>query len=324
MSAVVGRMGRGRALLLGVALVMAGGLYVTGVNPAVSQTAALQAHHVADGPGLDPGAGVWDRARAIDMPLTAQGNTYPLGGGSVSVMDVRALHDGETLFIRMQWDDPSVDDATVRAEDFADAVAVQFPADPSSSVPSVCMGQADQGVNIWQWRADTDAGVPQVAGDLHPDAYVDQYPSTDDLSYPAREVGNVVSGADGPVVTDLVAEGFGTLTEADDQSVLGQGAWDDNQWAVVVARPFASSDDNRPTFAAPGVVDTAFAVWNGAEGDRNGQKSVSSFVRLDISTEELPPAGFDQGNVLAVVVLLAGIVGVVAAWPVLVRRRNGP
>lgn len=317
------RPGWGRGALLVGALAVAAAFYLTGTNLAVSQTTALDARRVGDDPGLDPDAGVWDRAPAVETPMTAQAVAYPFGGGSVPVMDVRALHDGDTLFLRVEWEDDTLDDTTIRAEDFSDGVAVEFPAEGASSVPAVCMGQADAGVNIWQWRADRAGNLPQDAPELHPDAYVDLYPSTDDLYFPARNVGNPQAATDGPAVQNLVAQGFGTLEPAADQPVSGTGRWEDNRWSVVLARPFDAGADTQPTFTTSGEIDVAFAVWNGSEEDRNGQKSVSSFVRLSLADEALPPEPLDETYVLMGLVAVIVAVAVPTIWST-VRQRGTP
>jgi Ethylbenzene dehydrogenase len=156
---------RTRRVVLAGAVLAALTLLVFDANPAVSQTDTLISLRLDDNPGLDPASGAWARATEIRVPLTAQTVTYPFGGGSVPVVAVRALHDADHLYLRVEWTDDTVDDATFRPQDFADAVAVEFPAAAGTSVLAVCMGQADGGVNIWQWRADgEDAAARGIEG----------------------------------------------------------------------------------------------------------------------------------------------------------------
>ena len=84
---------------------------------------------------------------------------------------------------------------------FTDAAAIQFPAEAGSEVPFICMGQADQAVNIWQWRGDQQLppSAPVDGG------YVDLYPFEDDLYYTARQAGNPLSQTDRLPVQNLVA-----------------------------------------------------------------------------------------------------------------------
>lgn len=297
--------GRLRVLTVVLCLAVAGILQVLDANPAVSQATSLVAMRIERAPSLDPGDSAWKRAPAVEVALTAQAVTYPFGGGTIPAVRAQAMHDGDTLFVRVVWDDQTEDTSTVAAEDFADAVAVQFPAIAASSAPAICMGQADGGVNIWQWRADSEQPLPDAAGELHADGYVDLYPSTDDLFFPAREAGNPYARPDGPV-QDLVAAGFGTLSPATERSVTGKGRRGRDEWAVVFARPFASGDQTRPTFDVGTSTDMALAAWNGDADDRNGQKAISSFLQLSLTAEVLPPA--PRGDAL-VLLTMGGTVG---------------
>lgn len=181
---------RRRGLVLVAILAAAGVLQLLGANPAVPQGTSLTALRAVELPDLDPGDATWDRAPRVEVPLTAQNVTYPFGGGSVPAVRVQAMHDREVLLVRVAWTDTTEDASSVRPDEFADAVAVQFPASAGSTAPAICMGQADGGVNIWQWRADSERELPASADDLHEGAYADLYPAVDDLHFPAREAGN--------------------------------------------------------------------------------------------------------------------------------------
>jgi complex iron-sulfur molybdoenzyme family reductase subunit gamma len=117
-------------------------------------------------------------------------------------------------------------------------------------------------------------------------------------------------------VQDLVALGFGTIGPARSQTVEGRGDRHQGNWRVVVARPFAAPDDERPAFDIGTQTDVAFAIWEGSRGDRNGQKSVSQFVRLDVADAQAPTStgtllgvGLAAvGGVLLVALALSGVV----------------
>lgn len=76
---------------------------------------------------------------------------------------------------------------------------------------------------------------------------------------------------------NLVADGFGTLTRADVQDVQASGAYAGGTWTVVFRRPLkAASDDNASLSIKPGAnLPVAFAVWNGANAERDGFKAVT-------------------------------------------------
>lgn len=285
-------MTRGRALVgLFAAALVAAGLMVLDVNPAVPQTVALTALRSPRDPGLDPNSGAWDDAQQVEIPLTAQEVTYPFGGGTVAAVAVKALYHHRSLYLRVEWADDTRDATTDSVTRFADAVAVEFPATAKSSVPSVCMGQGDGGVNVWQWRADRQQRATAWPKGAHPNGYVDEYPLRGKLAYPALDAGNPVARTR-RAAQDLVAQGFGTLAPSSVQTVHAHGVFDESQghgtWSVVFRRPFAKPGSGQPGFAVRDKLDVAFAVWQGQEDERNGKKSVSQFGQLVLSTSSQP------------------------------------
>ncbi len=278
------RLPRPFLMIAALALVLGGAaaMQLLDANPAVSQNQELIAREANSDPGLDPASSVWDGVAGIQLPVSAQPGAYAAGGGSIAAVTVQALHYKEQMFFRVEWDDSTEDAVTTRVQDFSDAVAVEIPARSATSVPSICMGQADQGVNIWQWRADS-AEAEHDPDKLYANAAVDFYPSRDNLWYPARAVGNpyAIPGA-GPA-QDLVAHAFGTIGPASSQDVKASGSYGDGKWAVVFSRGFDGATADQASFSAGDDTDIAFAVWNGSEGDRNGMKSVSQFATLSIS-----------------------------------------
>lgn len=312
------RSGRRRAIaVLGTLLLLAAVLQIAGANPAVSQSTTLVARRAIIGPGLDPGAGVWKQVSAVEVPLTQQATTYPFGGGTVKTVRVRAVHDTNSLYVKLEWDDAARDDSTDSVEKFSDAAAIEFPAGGGSSVPSVCMGQADGGVNIWQWRADSQKGIPGSSADLG-NGKADLEPSLDNpLYFPARNAGNPYALAQG-AVQDLAAQGFGTIAPLADQTVKGKGTYSDGHWEVVFKRSLGSPAKGHTAFAKGSSTDVAFAVWDGANQERNGKKSVSQFVTLQMSESTVAPVS--NGTILTV--SLATPIAVIAVVLLLRRRRN--
>lgn len=290
-------------LLLGVVV----GLF--NIIPVTSQSLVLNVIEAPEPVDIDdPWASVWDAADAQAVPLSAQQVIFPLGGGTVQTLVARALHDGERLYISIEWVDSEIDEGVIGAEDFADAVAVQFPADPSQN-PSFTMGQASNPVNIWQWKAswqaDIDRGFAGTA-DLYPNTYVDVYPGAGDtLNRPAEQVGNPVAQRthESPIEA-LIAEGFGTLTTSDIQNVQGSGEWRDGIWRVVFARDLAAERDDLVEFTLGDTTRMAFAVWEGGADERNGLKSIASWIDLSVGGETSPGdgsssefiGGADKGN----------------------------
>lgn len=297
------------AAVLGISAI----LFVTTTNPAVSQSAGITAFREAAAAGLgDPEAGVWSRVPGTEVPLSAQNTTYPFGGGTIPTAVVRAVQAEDKLFVHVTWSDPTMNDSTDGVYKFTDAGAVQFPAASGSTVPFFCMGQADGGVNIWQWRADTQAGVPEDIEGISENGYVDFYPSTENLWYSARDVGNVMAEETKKPVQNLVAQGFGTLTASDSQPVRGKAVHTDDEWKVVYSRDFVAEGEGQPSFQSGGEFDIAFAAWDGARQQRNGQKSVSQFVTLTIGSEAVPASkAWIMGLLLVGPFLVFGVIAIV-------------
>jgi len=290
-----------RRVALGVlgVLALAGVLQFTNTNPAVSQTLYLTAYESESDPGLDPSSGAWKDALPVNIALTAQAGSYAAGGGTVTTIGAKALHHNDTLYIRVEWDDASKNDSAIRAEDFADGVAIEFPSKTATTVPSICMGQADSGVNIWHWRADSDAGLRDPA-DVYTTSSVDMYPYKDNLFYTAREAGNPYANPELGAVQTLVSRAFGELTTSSIQDTTGHGSWVDGKWAVVFARPYSSQGLEHADFAAGTSTDMAFAVWDGENDERNGMKSTSQFITLAVSGAPLPGEDGMDLNALAI------------------------
>ncbi len=112
--------------------------------------------------------------------------------------------------------------------------------------------------------------------------YVDFGMGKDEGVYnPGRATGNILSDASMRVspIEDLNAEGFSTLTTQANQDVDGEGNWNNNRWAVVFKRALKTDDQNDTQFAS-GKTPVAFAIWNGQNKERNGQKGVTQWHEL--------------------------------------------
>ena len=230
-----------------LALASAVGVGALDVVPVRSQALRLEALEASgEVPLDDPWDAVWDGAPSQEVPLSVQNISPPFGGGTVSALTARALHDGDRLYLLLEWADGEVDDAVNGFEEFSDAAAVQFPSASADGLPSYTMGGPGSPVNIWQWKAVWQADIKQgfaTSQTRYPDTYVDEYQNGDDPLYrTAAYVGNPLAQRehDSPV-ENLVAEGFGTLTHSDVQDVAGSGAWREGQWRALFARDLAPS-----------------------------------------------------------------------------------
>ncbi len=109
----------------------------------------------------DPGASLWKSISPTRIPLKGQDVAPPYGGGAVAAVDVRAIHDGKAAIFLLAWADPTKDAAGAELGSFRDAGAVMFPlvADdpPGPHMGHRYLGDRNAVVNIWRYRADTDA-----------------------------------------------------------------------------------------------------------------------------------------------------------------------
>ncbi len=293
-------MTRSRLLLLTL-LAVAGVLTFFKIPLASSQGVTIAAVKVEGALPLDDVTAVeWQDATAVSIPLSAQIVTKPMfPQANVKAVDVRALYSDDQIAFLVEWEDETADETAVRIQDFADAVAIQFPL--MEGQPFFCMGQQGGNVNIWHWKADWQAGMDgrQDVNDAYPDMYVDGYTFADteagaaapvssytDINYvPAMAADNLfASPTYASPVEDLIAGSFGSLTSqpAEMQNVQGHGAYADGKWRVVFVRDLASPQGEDAQFATGQVYSLAFAAWDGANEERNGQKSTSQWVSLQL------------------------------------------
>jgi DMSO reductase family type II enzyme heme b subunit len=205
-------------------------------------------------------------------------------------LQVAALHDGKSLAVRLTWHDPTRNDEAVRPQDFEDMAAVQlFKGSPE---PFLGMGTADKSVDLWLWRASWRGGTDQVA-DVHtvyPRMYTDAtglYPFPEDKAFlAARAAGNPHADPSRDFTgSSIQAKGFGSTTMRPrvSQLVSAQGAWQNEGWTVVLRRPLEVSADGGLSLKPGDKLAIAFALWDGAARDRNGQKLVSIWHDLQLS-----------------------------------------
>lgn len=332
-------------LSLGLVLALAAALTFLKVPLASSQGVTLSATRVSEAlPVSDPDSALWQQASAVVVPLSAQNVTRPmLSETNAKSVTARALVNDSQLAILVEWADETQDDSMVRVQDFRDAVALQFPL--VEGQPFFCMGQQGGDVNIWHWKADWQADIAarQDMQTVYPDMHVDQYPFADPLAglgagpdtyidpnyLPALASGNLFAAVHASPVEDLIAGGFGSLTAqpADAQNVQGHGAWADGTWRVIFSRDLASGDADDVSFAPGKVYPMAFAAWDGANAERNGQKSTSQWVSLQVGQASSPaPATLEPASVegvlwgiVPVLMVTLFVIGLTVAVSVLLR-----
>lgn len=249
----------------------------------------------------DPASKVWQTIAGEELPLIS---LWQRDSGTDRVL-VQSVTDGTSIAFRLEWQDETKDDQAIYQSKFGDAAAVQFSLNPAND-PFFGMGDTTSIVNVWHWKSwwqtdlDKFVGVNNafrrnaldfypfdVAGGSREELFV----NSDSAKALSRTwnagwgSGNLISSQERKsAVEDLDALGFGTLTSqgAAGQNVFGRGAWNDRRWAVVFTRALASKEPGDVVLNAGSNVPVAFAVWDGALGDRNGQKMVTNWYRLTV------------------------------------------
>ncbi|MFQ5847270.1 MAG: ethylbenzene dehydrogenase-related protein [Candidatus Methylomirabilales bacterium] len=258
---------------------------------------------------LDPMASMWTKVPATQVSL----RTLWTRAKTIDRVAVKSLHNGTQIAILLEWDDAIADQEVLGHQDFRDAVAVQFPVQAPArrgaghGEPSFTMGDKKDPVNIWHWKADWEADLQRYRDiqDRYAGMAVDEYPFNQGvpLGSPSAAQVRVPTSRHDPTylagwgagsllsspnrrssVEDLNAIGFGTLTSQppQDQNVQGRGVWTEGKWRVVMVRNIHSGSKRDAQFSPGQSLPVAFAVWDGTEGDRDGQKAVSTWQRLQI------------------------------------------
>lgn len=218
---------------------------------------------------LSPGAAQWTKIKAVQIQLMPQTITTPNGGSMKTVSVQGAVQNGK-VFFRVSWKD-ATKDQTHTGDKFADGVGLMFPT-AKSAATSPFMGDANNPVMIWQWRADwqnPDAMKKEIA-EAYP-AYADWYPPHEKSFF--EGLGRHPEKGKAAV---YFAKGFGTLTLQPITSVDVNQTYDETKkmYTVVFSRVL-NAQDEKVQFKAGGTVDFNIAVWDGSQKERGARKSVS-------------------------------------------------
>ncbi len=247
-----------------------------GCNPAPPPPTSIASSRAAgEIPSDDPFSAAWQSAQAFRVPLFSLGNR----GIPSPDLGVRSLTDGRTIAFLLEWADSTRDASTVRVEDFRDSIAIQF--FTGTEYPSLAMGSRDSEVTIWQWKADwqeqVDSGKRPGPLNAHPWMIEPGYPMP---AAAALEAGNQIALTRRlSPVEEATAKGPGTVTPKplEDQRVSAKGVWRDGYWYVVVSRRLGPGSG---ISLSNGLTKLAFAIWNGSEGNRSGEKATSTWYAL--------------------------------------------
>ncbi len=246
-------------------------------------------------PSYDTESDLWDEAPVLEIALSSQVVFKPrIFNATVKSLRVRSLNNGKEIAFLLEWEDPTKSDSVLRTGDFADGAAIQHPLSLENEKIWFAMGQPDAVMNIWHWNAEWEEEL-QKSRDMkmvYPAMGWEYYPfKDDDLFYTGRVGGSFFSQPNKQTsVEDLDAAGLQTLTSqpTEQQNVKGRGVWKDGKWKVIFHRHFQTDYEYDVMFELTKKIKKlrpiAFAVWDGDNYERGGQKAVSSFYFLDIAS----------------------------------------
>jgi DMSO reductase family type II enzyme heme b subunit len=157
-----------------------------------------------------------------------------------------------------------------------------------SPEPFLGMGASDRPVDVWLWRAGWKPGADALATlrAAYPHLAVDQYAFQQFKEFlTARAAGNLQADpARAFTGSNIQAKGFGSATMRPkiSQQVSASGSWSKGRWTVVLRRPLQVPAEAGLPLAPGAKLSAAFALWDGAARDRNGQKLVSIWHDLEL------------------------------------------
>lgn len=198
----------------------------------------------------DPDDLIWQRIPVYRTQLFAAppvhqsiGLRFDEGAMQGKHLYFQVARTSDRFYVRLHWKDET-ENRTTAVDKFSDGVAVQFALNGADT--SYMMGTGpEKPVNIWYWRADN------------------------------RNIENLAAG------------GFGSTTLLPAQTVSGDGLFvgervrQDSEWQVVMSRPLKPADKHEVDFTA-GVIPMSFAVWQGNDNERDGNKRVThTWIMLD-------------------------------------------
>lgn len=137
------------------AIFLACALFALGAHASAPEPAGtIRALAVAAATGA-PDDPAWQRAPVAEVALQPAFPGHPsiTGTPRAQRLRVQAVRAGGRVFLKLAWSDPTANDAVRDTAQFADGAAVQFPVNSKPSTTPF-MGDAQQAVNVWHWRAD--------------------------------------------------------------------------------------------------------------------------------------------------------------------------
>ncbi len=204
------------------------------------------------------------------------------GDDSVLEAEVAGYHDGEDVALRIRWPDAKADAPDGELPAYADAVAVQF--SPEAAPRFFGMGPDDRPADIWFWKA-LDLERPDLLKDLR--AYPHRLrewvaqpwgdPPVLRLAYGAAEIADETAA--------VATAGMKRAVEQPPRGtpVAASAQWSAGRWSVVLTRSLRAEEAGEVGLDPGSQVSMTLAVWNGANKDLRGQKSLAVWHELRLA-----------------------------------------
>lgn len=190
----------------------------------------------------DPASPFWAPHPAASFPLAGQVTADPRNfNPSIDMVAVRAVYSEAEVVFHVSWADPTASQPDPKADTFADAIALQFPAKlpEGTERPPVLMGDGSNPVYLLRWTSD--GGVDEAT-------------------------------ASGP--------GKLSPRSGDAIGAKGKAVFADGQYRAVIRRPRAAKDPHALAFPAGRFLSVAFMAWDGDRGETGSKMSFSSWYYL--------------------------------------------
>lgn len=264
----------------------------------------IQSHPIPEDP--------WDVQWDTIQPVVVQLHPLWKRPAPPPPISVRAMHNGETMAMMFEWKDGTKDWAQGSLTFSPDAVAVQYPV-RGNEAPFIGMGAEDiqSLLRIWHWQAHREQRIAnrdfRDIEQAYPNLSVDWYPGElnrrigERPTFQGNEDGLLKQGphylpamaVENPLLDrdlldhsalEYLCQGYGSLTGLPPERhyVSARGVWLQGKWRVVMQRPMETRDAEDRVFRTGEDLWLALAVWDGFYGDRNGQKSVSRWIRFHL------------------------------------------
>jgi len=215
----------------------------------------------------------WNSLEYQQIDLFYQVMVLPWPKDVVPWVRIKSFHNGENIFFYLEWPDETKNER-IEIGSFSDAGAVMFPLNENAPASTLMMGFMGQ-ANIWQWKARQN--LEYWTGLEERTTYVDFY-------YPFEEEELFVVSKDEVVsaANDLISARVATVTRKEEQIIDGMGIYEGGVWRVVFKRVMTTEEPETAAQFVASTIRCAFAVWDGANRDRGGRKSIYNWVELVI------------------------------------------